>query len=226
MNLIIDGNALLNVTANVAMYVIKKNNNFDDPYVTVDGKTFLKESSQLYFKKFTLNYILGLIIPLKVNLKGIYFVFDSVSWRKIYIEKYFKRKPEKESFGYKSHRIVDDHKKKMFLFINYFNEEVIPELTKLPGVHSIKVLGAEGDDIIAYLSDVIEGNKVIWTVDRDINQLADYTNDSFTFILGPKHKTTKRKRIYHPALEVNKKDYINCDVGTKGEIQFVDFMEK
>jgi len=170
MDLLIDGNALLNVTTNVVIYSIRNNSNFDMSYITAGDRMILKDSSKQFFKNFILKYLTSIITPLRQVLDNVYFAFDSVSWRKFYVEKYFQRHEEVPGFKYKGHRKTDDHKRELFMFFAYFNDEILPELLAIDGIHSIKVKGAEGDDIIAVLNDLLHYDKVIWTVDSDINQ--------------------------------------------------------
>lgn len=194
MDLLIDGNALLNVTTNVVIYSIRNNSNFDMSYITAGDRMILKDSSKQFFKNFILKYLTSIITPLRQVLDNVYFAFDSVSWRKFYVEKYFQRHEEVPGFKYKGHRKTDDHKRELFMFFAYFNDEILPELLAIDGIHSIKVKGAEGDDIIAVLNDLLHYDKVIWTVDSDINQFVKL-DDHFTIIFGPKGNNKLRRLV-------------------------------
>ena len=197
MDLIIDGNALLNVTTNVIVYGIRNSSNFDLSYIMVDNKMILKESSRQMFRNFMLKYLTGIIAPLQQALTNIFFTFDSVSWRKFYIEKYFERHAEIPGFTYKGHRKTDDHKRELFMFFDYFKNTMMPELTALTGIHEIRIKGCEGDDVIAILNEIITGDKIIWTVDSDMSQLVKY-DGHYTIVLGSKDRTTKRRKLVLP----------------------------
>ena len=194
MDLIIDGNALLNVTVNVVVSSIRYNSNFDLSYVVVDGKTILKDSSKQMFRNFMLKYLTSIITPLRRSLNYVYFAFDATSWRKFYVEKHFQRHAEVPGFKYKGHKKTDDHKRELFMFFDYFHEGILPEFVALEGVHAIRVKGSEGDDIIAVLNDVLECDKVIWTVDSDMSQLVR-RGPNFTIIMGNKNKNRMRKLV-------------------------------
>ena len=52
MDLLFDGNALLNVVTNAVVYNIRNNSNFDMSYITVGDKMILKDSSKQFFRNF------------------------------------------------------------------------------------------------------------------------------------------------------------------------------
>ena len=204
MVLLIDGNSLLNVTASVVLYTYRSSSNFDLSYVIIDGKTVLKESSSNYFKNFILKYINSVVIPLRQNLTEIYFVFDQPSWRKFYIEKYFSRRPGMESeFAYKGNRKEDANRKELSLYFDYFREEIMPAFSKIPGIHNISCKGAEGDDVLAVLCNDIKDDKLIWSGDSDINQLACDDVNGYAVVIGPKSQSTKLRKLAVPPSKPN-----------------------
>lgn len=222
MDLLIDGNALLNVITNVVVYSIRNNNNFDMSFIVVDGKTILKDSSKQFFRNFTLKYLTSIITPMRHALSNVYITLDATSWRKYYIEKYFQRHVEVPGFTYKGHRKVDDAKKELFMFFDYFKDEILPELLALNGIHVIRVKGAEGDDVIAVLDDMIKNDKVIWTVDSDINQFVKY-DDNYTIVMGPKSKN-KLRRLILPKGYDQSKSLLDFSVDNYGLSQFVKYL--
>jgi hypothetical protein len=222
MDLLIDGNALLNVITNVVVYSIRNNNNFDMSFIVVDGKTILKDSSKQFFRNFTLKYITSIISPMRHALNNVYIALDATSWRKYYIEKYFQRHTEVPGFTYKGHRKVDDAKKELFMFFDYFKDEILPELLALDGMHTIRVKGAEGDDILAVLDDMITIDKVIWTVDSDINQFVKY-DGTYTIVMGPKSKN-KLRRLILPKGYDKSTSMLDFSVDNYGLSQFVTYL--
>ena len=195
MDLLIDGNALLNVTGNAAVYSIRKNSNFDSSFITVEGgKNILKDSSKLMFKNLILKYLASVITPLKTNLTNVYFTFDETSWRKFYVKKHFERNPESVEFTYKGNRKMDETKRELYMFFDYFKDEVLPDILEIPGIHNIRVKGSEGDDVIAVLAEHLHCPKVIWTVDSDLSQLVKPGNN-FTIVMGPKNKEHMKKLV-------------------------------
>ena len=196
MNLIIDGNALMNLTANVAIYVMSNNSAFDCPYMVVDDEIVLKETGEKYYNNFVMSYLSGIIVPLSRYVNRIYFVFDSTSWRKILIRKHFDRNPLKTRFEYKGNRKLDENKKRMFHFFDYFQNRILKELERFGGVYTLKIKGAEGDDLISHLNDRLEDSNIIWTVDHDINQLVKSDN-RFTIVIGSKMKANQMKNMYY-----------------------------
>lgn len=222
MDLLIDGNALLNVITNVVVYSIRNNNNFDMSFIVVDGKTILKDSSKQFFRNFTLKYITSIISPMRHALNNVYIALDATSWRKYYIEKYFQRHTEVPGFTYKGHRKVDDAKKELFMFFDYFKDEILPELLELDGMHTIRVKGAEGDDILAVLDDMITIDKVIWTVDSDINQFVKY-DGTYTIVMGPKSKN-KLRRLILPKGYDKSTSMLDFSVDNYGLSQFVTYL--
>jgi 5'-3' exonuclease len=193
MNLIVDGNSMMNVTANVVTYTMRSTKNMDTPYITVGDRKILKDSSKRYFRSFILKYMMGVFAPIRSSVEKVYIVFDSVSWRKFFVDKYFERNPnDLNSFVYKGQRKDSEAKQEIFMFISYFMDEMMPEIAALPGIHSIRAKGAEGDDVIAVLTEDIKDDVAIWSGDGDMSQLV-HTGDRYVIVLGPKNKEKKRK---------------------------------
>ena len=223
MDLLVDGNAILNVVTNVVVYTLRNDSNFDLSYIMTGDKMILKDSSKRYFRNFILKYLTSVITPLRHVLKNVYLTFDSTSWRKYYVNKYFERHVEIPGFTYKGHRKTDDHKRELFMFFDYFHDEILPELTVLPGIHTLKIKGTEGDDIIAVLAGLLECDKVIWTVDSDLNQLV--RNDAnFTVILGPKNRNNKLRRLVLPVGYDKPKGLLDFSVDNYGISQFGKYL--
>lgn len=223
MDLLVDGNALLNVTTNVVVYSIRNNSNFDLSYMMIDGKMILKDSSKQYLRNFILKYLTSIITPLRQVLNNVYLTFDSSSWRKFYVQKYFQKHAEVPGFSYKGHRKTDDHKRELFMFFDYFNYEILPELLKVDGIHTIKVKGSEGDDIIAVLCEILECDKVIWTVDSDLSQLVTRPKN-FTIVMGSKDRTTKLRKLVLPEGYDKSQGLMDFSVDNHSLGQFVKYL--
>jgi len=227
MKLLIDGNAFLNVPTNVVMYKLEKDSKFDEPILRVDDKSYLKDGTKSYYRNFMLKYLTGILAPLKFYIDEIIFVFDSKSWRKLYLKKMFDAMPDDDGFVYKGNRKMDDKKKDLFLFFNYFTDEILPDLINVDGISTISVMGAEGDDLLAILCDELPNDDIaIWTVDQDMKQLVEYDN-RFVIVIGPKSRKTEKKPVYvHNSIDDNVVDLMNVDVDNKGLKGMVDFLER
>ena len=225
MKLLIDGNAFLNVPTNVVIYLLDKQSHFDSPIVKVDGGSYLKDVTKDYYKNFMMKYLTGIISPLRSFIDEIFIVFDSKSWRKFYIQKKFDAKPDDEGFVYKGNRKMDDRKREMFLYFDFFQNEVIPELIKLSGVHTIQVMGAEGDDLLAALCEFMPNDNIaIWTVDHDITQLVEY-DKRFVIVTFPKDKKLEKRRVYvHDSIQNQAMDLMNVDVSNSSLKGVVDYL--
>jgi hypothetical protein len=223
MVMLIDGNAILNVITNVVVYGIRGNSNFDLSYIMVGDRMILKDSSKQLFRNSMLKYLTSIVTPFGRGLDAIYFAFDSVSWRKFYIEKYFQRHSELAGFTYKGHRKSDDSKREMYMFFSYFANEIMPELLRISGIHSIRVKGTEGDDVMAVLDEIIDDDKIIWTVDSDINQLVR-VNGKFTIVIGPKNKKNKLRRLVIPEGYDKKSGLMDFSVDNYGLGQIVKYL--
>ena len=71
----------------------------------------------------------------------------------------------------------------------------MPELMSEYGVLTAKVIGAEGDDLIAYICEKIPDEDIcIWSVDKDLTQLLE--NDKRKVILIMPKMMTKFKKVY------------------------------
>lgn len=174
MNLIIDGNSFLNVSASIVKTMLFQDKRIGAQYWVDDlmseGGFILKQSAKNEFRAFTVKY-LNSITSIVTGIDAVYLAFDSKSWRKNYIRDHFEDKAE-EAFDYKGHRKYDEHQ---HLFYEYFQTEVLEEL-KHANIITVRVPRAEGDDIIAR---VIESNPAqdfcIWSTDLDFFQLLEDT---------------------------------------------------
>lgn len=172
MNLVIDGNAFLSVSASIVKMILREDSRVGPMYwvrdLLSDGEFILKEQAKREFSSFTLKY-LNSITSLFSGLGSVQMVFDSASWRKNYIRDSFSTSAE-DAFVYKGQRKYDEYQ---HLFYNFFQQEVIPKLNETR-LLTFRVPGAEGDDIIAR---IIESNPTsdycIWSTDMDFFQLLE-----------------------------------------------------
>lgn len=207
MILVIDGNAFINVAISVTKAMSFKDKNVDEKYYVEDlfneDSCLLKEHIQITFRNFCLNYLSSLIAPIGPSLSGVHFVFDSKSWRKEYIENFFKTstfesKSAPSEFTYKGKRKYDDHQ---YLFFDYFQKSLLPVLQERCGVNYYRFKDAEGDDIIAYLCDFLNDDILIYSVDKDIIQLINNSKKNILLIV-PK-QMSKHKKVYVPTTFVS-----------------------
>lgn len=194
MNIVIDGNAFLNVASSIVKNILLSDKRVGEKYyvtdLTDDDKFILKQASKDAFRSFSLNYLGSILAPFKDNISSVFFVFDSKSWRRQYIREHVESHGEGD-FAYKGNRKYDE---KIYLFFDYFQQEILAELTEEYGVVSNRVLGAEGDDLIAYICENIQEDICIWSVDKDLIQLLE--NGRRKIILITPKMMTKFKKIY------------------------------
>jgi 5'-3' exonuclease len=194
MNLIIDGNAFLNVAISIVKTILKNDIRVGETYyvsdLMEDDKFMLKHVSKDTFRNFSVNYLGSILAPFKDNISSVFFVFDSKSWRKKYIKDHFEIHGEGD-FSYKGNRKYDD---KMYLFFDYFQNEILHAIANEYGIVVSRAVGAEGDDIIAYICENLNDDICIWTVDKDMTQLVEATNRRIMVIM-PK-QMTKYKKLY------------------------------
>jgi hypothetical protein len=85
MNLVIDGNAFLNVATSIVKNILLSDKRVGEKYyvndLTDDDKYILKQASKDSFRSFSLNYLGSILAPFKDNITSVFFVFDSKSWR-------------------------------------------------------------------------------------------------------------------------------------------------
>ena len=114
------------------------------------------------------------------------FCLDSRSWRKDFMEKYKERREDEE--GNKG--MMDNETKQIFYSLLAEFGEV---LTKV-GIHSSKVLGAEGDDLLfkwsKYFNDKGE-NCIIISGDGDMKQLVKGPESPWTAVWSNKSNNNK-----------------------------------
>jgi 5'-3' exonuclease len=194
MNLVIDGNAFLNVASSIVKNILLQDKRVGEKYyvsdLTDDDKFILKQASKDSFRSFSLNYFGSILAPFKDNISSVFFVFDSKSWRRQYIKEHFEFHGEGD-FAYKGNRKYDE---KIYLFFDYFQQEILPSLAEEYGVIHNRVLGAEGDDLIAYICENIQEDICIWSVDKDLIQLLE-SEKRKVILITPK-MMTKFKKIY------------------------------
>lgn len=216
MNLIIDGNAFLNVSASIVKNILVKNKGIGEKYYVSDllndDKFMLKQTSKDTFKSFSINYFGSILAPFKENISSVFFVFDSKSWRKQYIKDHFETHGEGD-FSYKGQRKYDD---KIYLFFEYFQSEILTSISEEYGIVVNRVPGAEGDDLIAYICENLLEDICIWSVDKDLTQLLE-SNNRKVILMMPK-QMTKYKKIYTTEdfgkVQETEIDLFNFDVET------------
>jgi hypothetical protein len=201
MDFIIDGNAYLNVAISVSRNIAYRDKAIGSKFyvndIFNDGKFILKEQVKIQFRNFCLNYLNSLIAPIS-NVNRVHLVFDSRSWRKDYINNFFKNseftsKSAPEEFSYKGNRKRNEP---ISAFFDYFHDEIVPALSEHTGINIYRIPGTEGDDLIAYLCETLNTDIIIYTVDGDIKQLV-YSNDKNVVVMYPK-QSSKHKKICVP----------------------------
>jgi len=195
MNIVIDGNAFLNVSASIVKNMLQKDKRIGEKYfvndLLDDSKFMLKQQAAVTFRNFVINYFSSIVSPFKGNTGAVFFVFDSKSWRKEYIKQFFKEEERPDDqFEYKGNRKYDD---KIYLFFELFQNEILSDLKEM-GAASARIIGAEGDDLIAHIIDNFQGDFCIWSVDKDLIQLLESNNRS-VILVTPK-MMTKNKRVF------------------------------
>ncbi len=203
MDLIIDGNAFINVAISVTKSLSSKDKRTGDAYYVNDlfneDGAILKEHIKISFRNFCFTYLNSLIAPISSHPERVHIVFDSASWRKEYTNEFFKNSDFKTTsapteFKYKGTRKYDDHQ---YLFFDYFQQVIMPALANKAGINQYKFKGTEGDDIIAYLCDVLKCDVLIYTVDQDIKQTTGINNKN-VLVITPK-QMAKTKRLFVPS---------------------------
>jgi 5'-3' exonuclease len=201
MDFIIDGNAYLNVAISVTRSMVFRDKRFGNKYwvndILNDGGKILKEEIKVKFKDFCLNYLSSLIAPIGNRLDRVHLVFDSKSWRKEYVQSYFiensfSTTSSPVEFKYKGNRKKDDS---IYLFFEYFQNEIVPKLVEESGINYYRIKGTEGDDIIAHLCEQLDEDILIYTVDGDLRQLTHSKNN--VMLIYPK-QSSGHKKIFVP----------------------------
>jgi 5'-3' exonuclease len=193
---LIDGNAYLNVAINVVKRMLYTDKTAGKEYYMRDifneDRYILKETARIKFRDFSLNYLSSLISPVSDSVNEVHIVFDSKSWRKEYVTSKLKTLSlPSGDFKYK------DRKKDnmIYLFFEYFQNEIQSYLEKNSGIVFHRTPGMEGDDIIAQLCENTNKNMIIYTVDKDMFQLVE---DSSRFIILAMPKMmSKNKKIFY-----------------------------
>ena len=99
MDLIIDGNAFINVAISVTKSLSTKDKRTGDAYyvndIFNDDGFILKEHVRVTFRNFCFTYLNSLIAPISSSPERVHIVFDSASWRKEYTNEFFKNSQNK-----------------------------------------------------------------------------------------------------------------------------------
>ena len=200
MEFAVDGNAYLNIAMSVVKGVVRRDRSYNDVYHynnLFNDQPILKTAIAEHFRKFCFTYLSSLMTPLGNSLGGVHFVMDAGSWRKSYVSDYFtdtdfKSESAPSSFVYKEGRKKDEFE---YLFFDYFRDEILPGLVSC-GVKFYQCPKAEGDDLLAYLVETLEGDILLYSVDKDIKQLVNSVNKNILLIM-PK-QSSQHKKIFVP----------------------------
>jgi 5'-3' exonuclease len=199
MNLVIDGNAFINVAISVTKSLSFKDKRFQAQYWVEDlfneGKFILRENVRISFRNFCVTYLNSILAPIGPAISSVHFVFDSKSWRHAYLAEYFKDNEisDEDSFVYKGDRPKDQFQ---YLFFDFFHKKFIPILKETCGVNVYSLPGTEGDDLIAYLCEKLSGDIIIYSVDQDLKQLVGFPGKN-VLLITPK-QSNRTKRIFLP----------------------------
>ena len=203
MDLIIDGNAFINVAISVTKSSTMRDRRTEEKYYVNDlfndNSFLLKDHIRISFRNFCFTYLNSLIAPIGSSINSVHFVFDSKSWRKEYTNSFFENSDFNTTsapteFKYKDNRKYDEYQ---YLFFDYFQNVIIPALNETCGVNHYRFKGTEGDDIIAYLCHTLNENILIYTVDQDIKQTIATPNKN-VMVIVPK-QMSKTKKLFVPA---------------------------
>lgn len=202
MDLIIDGNAFINVAISVTKAQTSRDKRSLDAYwvndLFNDGGFILKDNVRIAFRNFCFTYLNSLIAPIASNPEKVHIVFDSKSWRKEFTENFFKigdfsTTSAPAEFKYKGTRKYDEHQ---YLFFDYFQQVLMPALYEKSGINQYRFKDTEGDDIIAYLCENLDTDILIYSVDQDLKQLTG-NKDKNVLLITPK-QMAKTKRLFVP----------------------------
>jgi hypothetical protein len=215
MDLIIDGNAFVNVALNVVKSLIS-NKDKTKPYNRSNVKywvddlfsengAMLTNEVKVLYRDFCFTYLNSLLFPISSNLTGVHFVRDSLSWRKEFVLDFFENGEFKTecaptSFEYKGNRKSDDYQ---YLFFDYFDEFLISPLIEHCNLNYYRVPNTEGDDIITWLCEKLGSDIFLYSVDHDFKQLVESTTSGTVSLMVPK-QTSKTKKIFIPMSIVSK----------------------
>lgn len=202
MDLIIDGNAFINVAISVTKAQTSRDKRSLDAYwvndLFNDGGFILKDNVRTAFRNFCFTYLNSLIAPIASHPEKVHIVFDSKSWRKEWTENFFKigaysTTSAPTEFKYKGNRKYDEHQ---YLFFDYFQQVLMPALSEKAGINQYRFKDTEGDDIIAYLCENLDTDILIYSVDQDLKQLTG-NKDKNVLLITPK-QMAKTKRLFVP----------------------------
>jgi len=190
MNLVIDGNAFLNVSVNTVKQLMRTDHLIGEKYWVdslIDDGPILKDRAKVIFREFTLKYIHSIISSIH-DLEYVYMPFDvkGENWRQKFIE----TSKDERDIDYKGHRQYDENQP---LFYQYFKEEVLTEISNT-NIMPLEMLGAEGDDLITRILELDKSDFCIWSVDLDFCQLLS-NSPRFIMLSTPK-MSRKFKNVY------------------------------
>lgn len=174
LTLLIDGNWLL-----MSRYSVLVNKTNSDKELAKEVQKLMIKSIMLVLKKFP-------------DIDNIIFVSDGGSWRNsIDIPQFLIEEKEKENVPveYKGQRKLPDDVDWKIIFGYY--EELITLLNK-NGITACRMQNIEGDDWCWYWSKKLNEdgtNVIIWSMDKDLNQLVSYNDNNCVFTVCWNDKT-------------------------------------
>lgn len=225
MNLVIDGNAFLNVSLNVVKQLLYFDKTIGANFWVDDlmnGGFVLKDGAKTIFRDFTIKY-LNSITNGMTDLKYVFMPFDlKNNWRIQYLDKI----EDCREIEYKGNRTYDE---KGALFFQYFYDEVLPEVEK-SNIIKLKVQGAEGDDVVVrIIENYKEDDFCIWSVDLDFFQLV--TNFPRFVMLSTPKQSRKTKNVYTHSdyknrLVDNETSFDIFNLAKTGTVDYIDILLK
>jgi hypothetical protein len=199
MNVVIDGNSLINVVIGATMHT-SQDTDLNRPFFMVNGKWVIKDGANKYYGSAIMRYISNIVYTIGY-VDNIYIALDSKSWRKVYYDKYkdtMSWRPDYAEIqkGYKGTRVSDSEKKvQMVELMKHISGNIIGELSKhIGGVKIVSDQGLEGDDIVFLLVDMLKkkGDVLVWSNDSDLHQLIDKN----VVVVGGNDSKTNTKKMF------------------------------
>lgn len=207
LDLVIDGNAFINVAISVTKNIAFRDREHGPHYVEnlTEGGYSLKESIRISFRDFFFRYLNSTISSIGTTPAHVHFVMDSKSWRRKAFREFFDgtQTSNKDPIEYKGHRVTDDMK---HVFFDYVEKAIFPLLIKEHVINYVKVSGTEGDDLIAYLCG-LGNDTIVFSVDQDLIQLVRNDTHNVALIL-PKQNHKAKRLFYKEPIAVDTTDDI------------------